>query len=214
MTSSYPIQSPESISHSTSSALTTPILPLKRARLALTLPAVTTRASRAPANHGTASINESAESNTAAAVAQPRRVGDIDPVELQELVKLLQERKQMEGGLLPSPTLRSFQSARDAAARREESLGGIEFHIVHNSLHPSHLMGPIYSPQLSTAPMNISTINGSSCGVDTACPQIEINHSPGVEAQHLLWLLELLNVFALQLPRMPKEYITRLVFDP
>ncbi|CAH8537159.1 unnamed protein product [Dicrocoelium dendriticum] len=29
-----------------------------------------------------------------------------------------------------------------------------------------------------------------------------------------IWLLELLNVFALQLPRMPKEYIARLVFDP
>ncbi len=29
-----------------------------------------------------------------------------------------------------------------------------------------------------------------------------------------IWLLDLLNVFAIQLPRMPKEYITRLVFDP
>lgn len=29
-----------------------------------------------------------------------------------------------------------------------------------------------------------------------------------------LWLLQLQNVFSIQLPRMPKEYITRLVFDP
>lgn len=32
--------------------------------------------------------------------------------------------------------------------------------------------------------------------------------------QVLIWLLMLKNVFAHQLPRMPREYITRLVFDP
>lgn len=30
----------------------------------------------------------------------------------------------------------------------------------------------------------------------------------------LIWLIGLQNVFSHQLPRMPKEYITRLVFDP
>lgn len=29
-----------------------------------------------------------------------------------------------------------------------------------------------------------------------------------------MWLVGLQNVFSHQLPRMPKEYITRLVFDP
>ncbi|XP_039251065.2 histone acetyltransferase KAT2A-like [Styela clava] len=32
--------------------------------------------------------------------------------------------------------------------------------------------------------------------------------------QTLIWLVELQNVFSHQLPRMPREYITRLVFDP
>jgi len=32
--------------------------------------------------------------------------------------------------------------------------------------------------------------------------------------QHLIWLVGLKNVFSHQLPRMPKEYITRVVFDP
>jgi len=32
--------------------------------------------------------------------------------------------------------------------------------------------------------------------------------------QTLMWLIGLQNVFSHQLPRMPKEYITRLVFDP
>jgi histone acetyltransferase len=35
-----------------------------------------------------------------------------------------------------------------------------------------------------------------------------------VEQQDLIWLIGLQNVFSHQLPRMPKEYITRLVFDP
>ena len=32
--------------------------------------------------------------------------------------------------------------------------------------------------------------------------------------QHLIWLVGLKNVFSHQLPRMPKEYITRIVLDP
>lgn len=35
-----------------------------------------------------------------------------------------------------------------------------------------------------------------------------------VSQQELLWLVGLQNVFSHQLPRMPKEYISRLVFDP
>ncbi|EEB10824.1 conserved hypothetical protein [Pediculus humanus corporis] len=35
-----------------------------------------------------------------------------------------------------------------------------------------------------------------------------------VSKQTMLWLIGLQNVFSHQLPRMPKEYITRLVFDP
>jgi len=33
-------------------------------------------------------------------------------------------------------------------------------------------------------------------------------------SDHLLWMLGLKSVFSYQLPRMPREYITRLVFDP
>ena len=32
--------------------------------------------------------------------------------------------------------------------------------------------------------------------------------------QHLLWMLQLKQLLSRQLPRMPVEYITRLVFDP
>jgi hypothetical protein len=33
------------------------------------------------------------------------------------------------------------------------------------------------------------------------------------QRQSLIWLLECKNIFAKQLPKMPKDYITRLVFD-
>ena len=32
--------------------------------------------------------------------------------------------------------------------------------------------------------------------------------------QTMMWLVGLQNVFAYQLPRMPREYISRLIFDP
>ncbi|EUB64568.1 Histone acetyltransferase KAT2B [Echinococcus granulosus] len=98
--------------------------------------------------------------------------GEISPRELEEVVKELDAEQSLGRNLLPSPTLRSFLATRDAAARREESAGTIEFHVVSNSL------------------------------------------SQQQEPSTYIWLLELLNVFAIQLPRMPKEYITRLVFDP
>uniref|UniRef100_A0A0X3Q2L2 histone acetyltransferase n=1 Tax=Schistocephalus solidus TaxID=70667 RepID=A0A0X3Q2L2_SCHSO len=104
--------------------------------------------------------------------ARPYVPGDINPLELEEVLKEIDEEQKFGGHILPSPTLRSFHAARDAAARREESAGAIEFHVVNNSL------------------------------------------SQKQEPQTYIWLLELLNVFAIQLPRMPKEYITRLVFDP
>ncbi|VDP82925.1 unnamed protein product [Echinostoma caproni] len=103
---------------------------------------------------------------------RPRVPGDINPLELEQVLKEIKCRTSPGKDLLSFPTLHSLNATRDAAARQEESAGNIEFHIVSNSL----------------------------------------NHSQ--PSQTYIWLLELLNVFALQLPRMPKEYIARLVFDP
>ncbi|KAM3185015.1 hypothetical protein ACTXT7_007226 [Hymenolepis weldensis] len=103
-------------------------------------------------------------------------VGEINAKELEEVVKELEDEQNAGRNLLPSPAvgaiLRSLLAARDAAARREESAGAIEFHVVSNSLNQQQ------------------------------------------EPSTYIWLLELLNVFSTQLPSMPKEYITRLVFDP
>lgn len=35
----------------------------------------------------------------------------------------------------------------------------------------------------------------------------------GQKPQKLLWMLQLQSMFSAQLPKMPKEYITRIVFD-
>ncbi|KNC73913.1 hypothetical protein SARC_13527 [Sphaeroforma arctica JP610] len=40
-----------------------------------------------------------------------------------------------------------------------------------------------------------------------------IQNKPDINRQHLIWLTEAKNLFARQLPRMPRQYITRLVFD-
>ncbi|KAF7257398.1 hypothetical protein EG68_05820 [Paragonimus skrjabini miyazakii] len=98
--------------------------------------------------------------------------GDINPVELQQVIQEIGDRSRAGTDILSFNTFHSLNATRDAAARQEESTGSIEFHIVNNSLNH--------------------------------------NQSP----KTYIWLLELLNVFALQLPRMPKEYIARLVFDP
>ncbi|KAE8747322.1 hypothetical protein FOCC_FOCC005965 [Frankliniella occidentalis] len=83
----------------------------------------------------------------------------------------------------------------------------------------------------------IATINDPSCmaGPEAVFPEnaprdaaVKVEESKGlirfhvvgnslsqsVSKQTMLWLIALQNVFSHQLPRMPKEYITRLVFDP
>eukprot|EP01134_Creolimax_fragrantissima_P006726 CFRG6726T1 len=42
---------------------------------------------------------------------------------------------------------------------------------------------------------------------------VVIQNTAGIKRQDFLWLTEAKNLFARQLPRMPKQYITRLVFD-
>ncbi|ODM93034.1 Histone acetyltransferase KAT2B [Orchesella cincta] len=46
-----------------------------------------------------------------------------------------------------------------------------------------------------------------------SCHVIANSLSAGVSKETMMWLIGLQNVFSHQLPRMPKEYITRLVFD-
>lgn len=39
------------------------------------------------------------------------------------------------------------------------------------------------------------------------------NYDVGQKPQKLIWMLQLQSMFSAQLPKMPKEYITRIVFD-
>jgi histone acetyltransferase len=47
-----------------------------------------------------------------------------------------------------------------------------------------------------------------------SCHVVGNSLTKGVTKETMMWLVGLQNVFSHQLPRMPKEYITRLVFDP
>ena len=42
--------------------------------------------------------------------------------------------------------------------------------------------------------------------------QFRVIRNDGVR-QHMIWLTQAKNIFATQLPKMPREYIARLVFD-
>ena len=91
------------------------------------------------------------------------------PIPDKELRDIINDIER-ENELLPMEM--SLFMTRDDAAKKEESEGIIEFHMISNTLE-------------KVPPDNV-----------------------------LNWLIQLQTVFSHQLPRMPKEYITRLVFDP
>lgn len=47
-----------------------------------------------------------------------------------------------------------------------------------------------------------------------SCYVVGNSLTASVTKETMMWLIGLQNVFSHQLPRMPKEYISRLVFDP
>ena len=96
-------------------------------------------------------------------------VATFDPIPEPDLKDIVAQIER-ENDLLPAEM--SLFMTRDDAARKEESEGIIQFHMISNILE-------------KTPDDNV-----------------------------LNWLIQLQTVFSHQLPRMPKEYITRLVFDP
>ncbi|KAK2705511.1 hypothetical protein QYM36_015785 [Artemia franciscana] len=93
---------------------------------------------------------------------------DLSEETVSNLIEVVSDQKKMLGPESVFPD----NAPRDQAAKEEECLGIISFHVIGNSL------------------------------------------TQKVSKQTMLWLIGVQNVFSLQLPKMPKEYITRLVFDP
>lgn len=78
--------------------------------------------------------------------------------------------------------------------------------------------GDLFSDPATLIP-DMTTARDESARVEESEKKIEFHVignsiSRKVSRQNYLWLNSLQNVFSHQLPRMPKEYITRLVFDP
>eukprot|EP00095_Tigriopus_kingsejongensis_P007446 maker-scaffold403_size186359-snap-gene-0.54 protein:Tk07446 transcript:maker-scaffold403_size186359-snap-gene-0.54-mRNA-1 annotation:"histone acetyltransferase kat2a" len=76
----------------------------------------------------------------------------------------------------------------------------------HKMLGPSALL-PEHAPRDEAA-----KLEEKKNAIEFHC--ISNSLTEKVPKQTMLWLIALQNVFSHQLPRMPKEYITRLVFDP
>lgn len=79
------------------------------------------------------------------------------------------------------------------------------------------IIPPAESSAVSAIPENIARDEGARTEERKGIIEFHIvgnSVTKTVSKQHLLWLIGLQNVFSHQLPRMPKEYISRLVFDP
>lgn len=75
-------------------------------------------------------------------------------------------------------------------------------------LPSSSLLSPPPSPFFCSLPSRCASLRHQSEGV----LRFVVVRNNG-ETQNLIWLVALKNLFARQLPRMPREYIVRLVFD-
>ena len=102
--------------------------------------------------------------------------------------------------------------AKRAASAGDESLDEVIAEIVgvideqHKMLGP-HTILPEHAPRDEAA-----KLEEKRNAIEFHC--ISNSLTEKVPKQTMLWLIALQNVFSHQLPRMPKEYITRLVFDP
>lgn len=111
------------------------------------------------------------------------------------------------GGYQPPSSKRAKR-----AASADESLDEVIAEIVgvideqHKMLGP-HTILPEHAPRDEAA-----KLEEKRNAIEFHC--ISNSLTEKVPKQTMLWLIALQNVFSHQLPRMPKEYITRLVFDP
>ncbi|XP_076804539.1 histone acetyltransferase KAT2A-like [Clavelina lepadiformis] len=114
----------------------------------------------------------------------------------------------------------SFSGGEDA--KRSGAVASLDFsgcmdltlevfnEVIANVVDPAQMLGPEATHLSSQSARDEAARQEERRGV------IEfhvIANSPDASKQTLTWLVEIQNVFARQLPRMPRDYITRLVFD-
>ncbi|XP_023216584.1 histone acetyltransferase KAT2A [Centruroides vittatus] len=106
-------------------------------------------------------------------------------------------------------------SLQDAKKRKIEGdiPGDVVVKILATISDPSKMIGP----ETSTFAENAARDEAARLEERRGIIQFHVvgnSLTKKVSRQALIWLVGLQNVFSHQLPRMPKEYITRLVFDP
>lgn len=107
----------------------------------------------------------------------------------------------------------------DAAKRQRLAFTQFSSEVIHEVVatvtDPEQMLGPepnLLSPQAARDEAARQEERRGIIEFHVIANSVEQNNPPS--RQTLIWLVELQNVFSHQLPRMPREYITRLVFDP
>nr|BAP33937.1 histone acetyltransferase gcn5 [Polyandrocarpa misakiensis] len=126
------------------------------------------------------------------------------------------EKRKLSDLLLQAtpPTGEDDGSKRQRSALTEFPVEVIN-EVVATVTDPEQMLGPepnLLSPQAARDETARQEERRGIIEFHVIANNIETGNSSS--RQTLIWLVELQNVFSHQLPRMPREYITRLVFDP
>ncbi|KAG2465180.1 KAT2B acetyltransferase, partial [Polypterus senegalus] len=124
-----------------------------------------------------------------------------------------------KGSIISEPSLGEKRKSMETVSedsKRARVLGDIPMELINevmSTIDPSTMLGP--EPSFLSA----HSARDEAARLEERRGVIEfhvvgnsLNQKPNKKI--MIWLVGLQNVFSHQLPRMPKEYITRLVFDP
>lgn len=114
------------------------------------------------------------------------------------------EKRPLEESTLPEP-------------KRKKIDGDVAEHIIAEVLQTIKDPGKMLGPETNAFSENAARDEAARMEERKGIIEFHVvgnSLSKKVSEQSLMWLVGLQNVFSHQLPRMPKEYITRLVFDP
>ncbi len=101
-----------------------------------------------------------------------------------------------------SPTIQSLLECDRQDPQTEENNGVIKFEIINN--HECHSYA-------DPVPVTSTVVTAAAVG-SLQVPLLQ-QQQHNTHNQRMLWLIQAKNLFARQLPKMPREYVMRLVFS-
>ena len=123
------------------------------------------------------------------------------------------KKKKDQENLLPSKKIKTESNSRRDSD--QEVPGDIDYNVVEQLHETSCSAETTSSLLIEHSARDESARNEESQGIISFHMLSNALYScQSLDKESQIWLVGLLNVFSHQLPRMPKEYITRLLFDP